>query len=378
MFVRYHILRAAVAYNMLTVSFNESDEGKPIYEYYETMLPYTLMKITRLDDNINRQVINRWETNSTLTDRATEAKKMSPANQRLQPYGNILITGAVLPSPLNGYIYGIDDMMTYAEYVPHGVLNERMRFDDAALFPEMLPNGFRGMTSAEIRALNNGNTGVDGTMSGDLIRFPDGYFDYLKIYNGESTHLYYLNGRGNDWSNYQGDEYNCLGAYDFAFRLPPVPEGTYELRIGYTANNRRGMLQFYLGTSSNRVEMTALDIPLDMRLEGIDPLIGWGTAADDYYYNYADNGVENDKAMHNRGYMRGPLSYWTPRGHTLARANSQDLRRIVARQHFRQGEYWLRFKTALPENTSTQFHLDYIEFCPSSVYNNPIYNEDMY
>jgi len=32
----------------------------------------------------------------------------------------------------------------------------------------------------------------------------------------------------------------------------------------------------------------------------------------------------------------------------------------------------------LPNNTSTEFHLDYIEFCPEYVYNNPIYVEDMY
>jgi uncharacterized surface protein with fasciclin (FAS1) repeats len=378
MFVRYHIIKEAVPLNKLTISFNETDNGKPIYEYYETMLPYTLMKVTRLNDNVNDQVINRWETNSSLTDRATEAKKMSPGNTQLQPYGNIHIQTTVQPNPLNGYIYGIGGMLTYAEYVPHGVLNERMRFDDASLFPEMMTNGFRGISNAEIRALNNGKTGSDGSLSGDQIRFPDGYFDNMKIYNGESTHLYYLSGRSSDWSNYQGDEFNCLGAYDFAFRLPPVPDGTYELRIGYTANNRRGMLQFYLGTSSKSVDMEAIDIPLDMRLEGVNPLVGWGYSSSDYYYNYSDNGLETDKSMRNRGYMRGPLAYWTPTGHLVARANSQDLRRIVARREFRQGEYWLRFKTVLPENTSTQFHLDYIEFCPSSVYNNPVYNEDMY
>ena len=77
--------------------------------------------------------------------------------------------------------------------------------------------------------------------------------------------------------------------------------------------------------------------------------------------------------------MRGPLYYTIGvGGATVARANAQDLRRIIVKQRFKQGEYWLRFKTVLPDNTGTQFHLDYIEFCPENVYNNKQYVEDMY
>ena len=164
-------------------------------------------------------------------------------------------------------------------------------------------------------------------------------------------------------------------------RLPPVPDGTYELRIGYTANGARGMLQFYLGRSNDQTTMEALDIPLDMRFvptnnsDGTpDTRTGWclWTITD-------DRGVESDNNMHNLGYMRGPLYYTLgPNGSTVARSNREDLRRIIAKQSFEQGEYWLRFKTVLPDNTGAQFHLDYIEFCPENVYNNTIYAEDMY
>ena len=88
--------------------------------------------------------------------------------------------------------------------------------------------------------------------------------------------------------------------------------------------------------------------------------------------------MQTDKNMHNLGWMRGPLYYSVGRGGTVARSNAQDLRRIIARQQLEQGEYWLRFKTAIPDNTNTQFHLDYIEIVPTSVYNNPMYLEDMY
>jgi hypothetical protein len=54
------------------------------------------------------------------------------------------------------------------------------------------------------------------------------------------------------------------------------------------------------------------------------------------------------------------------------------LRRIVYKGQLNQGNYWLRFKTVLPENTTTQFHLDYIELVPEHVYNNPLYLEDLF
>ena len=90
-------------------------------------------------------------------------------------------------------------------------------------------------------------------------------------------------------------------------------------------------------------------------------------------------GVETDADMRNLGYMRGPLFYTVSKGGSdLARANAQDLRRILTRQQFKQGDYWLRFKSVLPNNTGAQFHLDYIELCPENVYNNTQYIEDMY
>ena len=88
-------------------------------------------------------------------------------------------------------------------------------------------------------------------------------------------------------------------------------------------------------------------------------------------------GVETDANMHSLGYMRGPLYYTVGVGGSLARANREDLRRILAKQTFEQGDYWLRFKTVI-DNSSAQFHLDYIEFCPENVYNNTQYAEDMY
>lgn len=375
MYVRYHILKYFVPYDKLVYSFNEVAKAT-LFEYYETMLPFTLMKVTRIS---GKRRLNRWVANSTLTDRVAE--EGSDNIRTVLREGIEIKNNNIMAS--NGFIHPISGMLVYDQTVPTGVLNERLRFDDTALFPEMTSNSFRLISDAEVNALNGGKTGADGALGGNYIRIPEGFFDYLAFYNGENTRLYYLPGQSNGWSNYQGDEFNCMGAYDFAFRLPPVPDGTYELRMGYTANGNRGMLQFYLGRSRELTSMKALDIPLDMRRVPVDnpdgsPDTNSGTGWS-LYTHTDDMGVESDANMHNLNWMRGPLYYTVGKGgSTVARANAQDLRRIITKMQFEQGEYWLRFKTVLPELTTSQFHLDYIELCPENVYNNNQYVEDMY
>ena len=374
MFVRYHILKLRASYDKLLYSFNEVSKVS-LVEYYETMLPYTLMKVMRIS---GKRLLNRWVTNTSLTDRIAE---LGTAGMQTVMRNGIEIKNTNIQA-LNGYIHPITDMLVYDYDVPHGVLNERMRFDDTAFLWEMMSNSHRGATYAEIKAWNGGVSGSEGSLSGDYIRYPANFFENMRVYNGNNTHVMYLSGSGNGWSNYQGDEFNCMGAYDFAFRLPPVPDGTSELRLGYTANSSRGMVQFYLGRSSALTSMKALDIPLDMRRVPVDnpdgsPDNNSGTGWC-LYTKTDDMGVESDANMHNLGWMRGPLYYTVGKGGSLARANAQDLRRIVAKMQFEQGEYWLRFKTVLPDNRTTQFHLDYIEFCPENVYNNNQYVEDMY
>src|SRR5574344_3102921 len=82
-----------------------------------------------------------------------------------------------------------------------------------------MTKSLRGIDDASVKALNSGVQGREG----NWIRLPNNYFNNLKVYNGDNTQVRYLPGRSNSWSNYQEDEILCIGAYDFAFRLPPVP-----------------------------------------------------------------------------------------------------------------------------------------------------------
>ncbi|MBR6997537.1 MAG: fasciclin domain-containing protein [Prevotella sp.] len=376
MFVRYHILNFKLPYDKLVNPHNQISKVT-LVEYYETMLPYTLLKITR---NSNKLMVNRWIANNSLTDMVAELGSSSMHTVLFDGVELVGISGQV--ASYNGYIHPLKNMLAYDVKVPHGALNERLRFDDTSFLGEMMSNSFRRISDSEVNALNGGKTGTDGDLSGSYIRMPPGFLKNIVIYNGDDTRLYYLPGQSSGWSNYQGDEFNCKGHYDFAMRLPPVPEGTYELRIGYTAegNEQRGMLQFYMGSSSELKTMKALDIPLDMRHvsadnANLDPdiITGWCN-----WTKLDDKGIESDANMRNLGYMRGPLYYTVGiNSGNYARNNPKDLRRIIARQEFKQGEYWLRFKSVVDADHH-QFHLDYIEFCPENVYNNTRYAEDMY
>lgn len=379
MWVRYHILKQRVPYDKMVYSWNETSKV-PLYEYYETMLPMTLVKVIRSSKaGAGKIFLNRYEANNTLTDQRGELGTPGMHNV-VDDHSGIEITKQNIQA-LNGYIHPINGMLEYEEWVPKGVLNERIRFDVTSLTKELASANLRGATAKEITALNGGKTGTDGNLGGAYVRLPIDFSDNMVIYNGESTRLYYLGGRENNWKNYQGDEFNAKGNVDLAFRLPPVPDGTYELRYALSTNDNRGMYQFFIAEgTNNRTKMEALDIPLDMRVQpkdntdgSPDTQTGWTN-----YKKMDDMGLETDIAMHNLGWMRGPLAYTMNKGGSdVARGLKESLRRVIARLEIKQGTYWFRVKSALDDD-SRQMYFDYLELVPVNVYNNSRYLEDMY
>lgn len=391
MFIRYHILKYALSTDKLVYSYNELKD-MPVYEYVRTMLPNTMFKLTGIKDNggnVDEIYINRQLNTPTLTSDPGNTSRTSTAyidaNTVIDP--GILVGNSRVNSrqASNGYVHPISGILVYNEAVPNKVLNERLRFEFMSLFDESMTNRYRGYTGADLKsAFGRSDRNITA------IRVPEGYFENLVIYNGESSRVYYLTkdeakvgqGSSNDcWNDYQGDELYCKGAYDFAIKLPPVPkDGTYELRFGYVNNGARTIVQFYLGNSSDRSKMTPCDIPLDQNVQATSTTVGWTNPTND-----GDNGAAVDRAMHNRGWMRGPNYFGNMKNGegTLARYNGTDgqqhLRRIVTKQYFEQGkDYWFRCKTAMPENTEAQFELDYIELVPVNVYNNPYLTEDIF
>lgn len=365
LFVRYHILKYSIPYDYLIIDQHYThDLGSECYEYYETMLPKTLLKIWQKSRHL---CINRYETYNTLTNEVEGFGDIHTVEK-----SGILLGKEASLQPINGYIHPIYGVLVYDSDVPKKVLNERMRFDILSCLPEMMSNGIRWMSKAEAVVMNGGK-------STSRARLSSKYCDNIRMYNTTTKLDYNFHDTG-DFLLYQGDALRGNGVYDLAVKLPPVPAGEYELRICYpSVTDHGGMMQFYLGTSPEIADMQAVDIPIDLRLNFAEaPSIRWTDPKEE-----DDLGIATDQALRARGFMRGPISYqakgtinarWGQTGNTYNLA----MRRIIVKQRFKQEDYWLRVKSVLPDNTTGIFQIDYIEFAPPYIYDNPEYVEDMY
>lgn len=407
MFVAYHLLYVGMPEDELVyersskwVTTNKTwnyTNGASPFDYYETMLPGTIMKIWQPSpmSSAKSLYINRWVAMNTLTN---ELGTMGSADMHPLKRAGVKINRSTDMIPgvphniqtFNGYIHSLQKILLYDSDVRNGVLHERMRFDSMTFIPEMINNGFRMSSSSEVSQLNNNG-------SGSRIAFPLDYFDGVVSYTPLNRFRINIKGAYNAW---QSDTFQGWGIdYDLAIKLPPVPTGNYEFRIFYTPMGHGGMMQFYLGTSSSKSSMMALDIPLDVRIDETDPRIGWTNYAEE-----EDLGVATDQALRNRGYMRGLYSYGdhaeygdlnytaktsdevreSPdvRNQRYTTTNNQSLRKIMGRRLFKQSqEYWFRIKNVIPStdgNMGRKWQFDYIEFVPTEIVDNDEYTEDWF
>lgn len=357
-FVAYHILPQRLTYDRLVIFSNERGYNNTapnvngvhktnVWEYYETLGKHRrTVKVTgiksgkRLNRHSVYQLTNYIElsANSTIPGLSISQKNGDYTNQAL-----------------NGYYYPIlDDLLVWNKDVPEKVLNERMRYDICSLLPEIMTNNCRYNKSTS------------------WYFHPD-YFENIPIMSSQ-TEFEYLPNTGNagagSWLNYQTDEFNIRGMYDFTLKLPPVPQtGTYEIRYGINANGNRGMAQIYIG--ENKYNLAAVGIPLDLRMSDV-VVTGW---VNDATLGTNDAIEENDKAMRNNGYMKGPKYFYDDASHS-GRDRSNCLRRIIYTGQLEAGKtYYMRFKSVL-KTTGAEFFFDYLELVPKSVYNSDKAAED--
>ncbi len=399
MFVRYHIVKAGMSLSKLVYERNNANEnwnyafgGEP-FDYYETMLPHTLMKIwqplyqpTGATTNL---WINRWRNNNTLTDEI--GTYGSDATHQILQDGCMVVRAKSNIQSYNGFIHTLDRPLVYDQNVPQGVLHERMRFDTGAMLYELINNDIRFSTGAEIGAMNLSSS--DGTMT----RLPIDYFDNLVCYNTKTKLAWYTTGA---WRAWEADQLSGWDENDFAFRLPPVPTGDYEIRIIYPPMAAGGLQQYYIGTSSDPSSMQPLGIPFDARYP--NSANDADRQATGYLLSdeFDDYGVASDLVMRNHGYMRAPASF--SRGtynQVKNRISSPDeliatisnccryeegygtsmMRRILGVYRFEQNqEYWIRLKNMLKGYDQLGFSVDFIELVPLDIVNSQDFTEDWY
>lgn len=403
MFMAYHILKAGMPTSKLTyvqdkanANWNYAFGGEP-HDYYETLLPHTLLKVWQPLYQQTPGVaattlwVNRYRKDNTLTEEIGTVG--DDENHPILRDGCRIMTAAGRSNlrALNGFIHTIGSPLVYDETVAKGVLNERMRFDTGSILYELSNNDIRYSSGSEIGGMNQ--SGSDGTMT----RVPNDYFDNLKCYTSGTCLAWYTTG---PWRAWEADQLSFWGAYDFAIKLPPVPSGTYEIRVIYPPMANSGLMQYYLGTSSEPSSMQPLGIPFDARypnsgIEADRVATGYMLSSE-----FSDYGVASDLVMRNHGYMRAPASFsrGTYNGQTARAASADDLiatisnccryeegygtsmmRRILGTVYIDQkNEYWVRMRNLIPEETTLGGSCDFLELVPVGVVNNASLTEDWY
>jgi uncharacterized surface protein with fasciclin (FAS1) repeats len=313
-FVSYHLLNRQMSTNsfIYTGRNTSSTYMDKRFEYYETMLQYRLMEI-KAGNKINTQ---KSGESVTLNENAS----------------NI--------SAANGFIHCLNNILVYDENIMRNdVLNKRIRFDAFAIAPEMTNNNIRW------HLVDNDSYTMPGDYCGDYFKFNDA--TKFIMWGSES------------WNDYQADEISLRGWYDFTVRMLPVPPGTWEIRLGYSVRDWGGLAQIFI---DNKI----IGIPVDFVTKGSDPKIGFVKDSET-----SDNGVENDKMMRNRGYLKGPASAYNANYYTSLRDAEGNLRLILDTRSFQDyAPHYMRAKNIQSENG--EFHFDFIEYCPVNL----IENED--
>ncbi|MBP5507392.1 MAG: fasciclin domain-containing protein [Prevotella sp.] len=329
-FVSYHLLPRVGQYNSWVVSGDVRNCLDITLidpeEYYETMCPGTIMRFAGPPAGlfINRRgVQNRSERGVFIKG----VKVLSPSE-----------SGSTEQNALNGVYHYLDDILAYTTQVRDVVLNRRIRIDATVLSPDFMNCNGRGRYGEDI-----------------LTGFKQGYISDWTIsketFVGVHSDVTY-------WHSYQANAVCVSGVFDVTFKLPPVPSGTYEVRFGYTPGEERGVIQVYL-------ENEPCGIPIDLRVWGGDPSIGAVADTEDEEENRA-----NDKAMHNRGYMKS-MDCWHPGAGDDTMRSLSPLRRILATRYLDSNKtYHLRFRQVL-DDPDRYWSFDYIELCPKSVYGSP-------
>ena len=367
-FVTYHLLPQRIPVDKLALHYNEKGYNYklrnaaptvPVWAHYVTFGKRRLLRIWESAES-QGPYLNRFP--KLNKGRREDYHESECAEENLGVEIRTDETSGIVKL-INAIIYPIHQPIAYTENVRNQLAKQRLRYDAWELQPEAMNNDMRLVSQ----------TDAIWYFSSD----PDKqYFENATV-NSKQTHFMLLSGRDQSWPNYQGDELLAEGVYDITITLPPVPKfGVYEIRMGVsTYSGTRGICQVYWGPRKD--QLVAQGIPVNMQLGGNSQgnMLGWEVDTDDDDYN-----AEVDKKMRNNGFLKGPeYIVASAGGRETNRMNAGATRRIVVRESMSPDvQYYMRFKTVQPDYTTKQLFVDYLEWCPKEVYDNPETPEDIW
>ena len=255
-FVEYHILPFSVP---SIINFNcREDIIKAKVEtsvldaedYYEAYLPHSLMRFSRIlgNEELSGVFINRRGVGTT---RKGEFGRSF--------YRGIKVTEVesdYMNEGCNGYMFYIDDILEYSDFIRNNILDRRLRVDCCTLSPDFLTSGARQKKT-------------ESNYEGVGFLQPTNFHSYNQDYCMWVRSAFVAN------ISYQGDGLDLQGNYDIMLKLPPVPhDGTWELRLSYRGSEGCGVVQNYVGDDPLR--LSPCGIPTDLRYSAeANPNIRW-------------------------------------------------------------------------------------------------------
>lgn len=365
-FVTYHLLPMRIPVDKLALHYNEKGFRKngtqlhitvPVWSHYVTMGKRRLIRLWESKES-DGVYVNRFPVLNNERDGDYHEKFCTEENQGLKLNTS---SESMTRKLFNAYIYPLEDVLAYDNHTRSNLQKCRLRYDVYEMLPEAMTNDMRVMSYFT------------------RYYFPSNEeYQYFKDFdvNTKDMTFYLLNGINQGWPNYQADEVLCEGTYDVTLRLPPVPvTGIYEIRMGVSTESPwRGICQVYFGDRKDA--LVPAGIPVNMGLGGNSKpnIIGWELDTQDLDFN-----AEIDKRIRNNGFMKGPeyLSE-TIGGKDVLRSLAKTTRRILVRQKMDADKvYYMRFKT-VQDNPNKQLFLDYLEWCPKEIFDNPETPEDIW
>ena len=360
-FVQYHILnKIAAGADDLTPQeiTNKSgfegaigiDETKVNpYDWHHTLLPHTMIKVEKVTIT---KFLGGSKRNQRYINRRND-DKFNFLGQRIIPTDD-----EYKHDGINGHYFYVDDIVAFSKDVKEKVQNIRIRMDFNTVFPEFISNGLRQLG-------NPWNEGSVEEKDGLNWYFPEGYLEGVKSTNCELVWV-----RPRSYADiYMWDEFNLFGNYDITFRLPPVPsDGEWQIRLGYTQQNSRGVAQIY-------IDNVPQGIPLDMTIKLDDDYYIGEDFIDDidkYDGMTAEEKSEYYKSLKNLGVYPHPRSlYCNSGGRAWNIRYNIGIRRIISQSFLEcNKDHYMRIRVASDgtQGNGNEFALDFLELVPKSVY----------
>jgi hypothetical protein len=150
-----------------------------------------------------------------------------------------------------------------------------------------------------------------------------------------------------------------------------LPPHVYEVRVGFSQTSAATSNVVTIPEKLCQIYIDGKPVGVPFDIEYLNSFPGRMESPTGYIADREtfDNGLENDKNMRLLGWMKAPVTF-CGYNELPARNFEYFIRKIITRKHFNTGKHKIRFR--IVSNYDSYLNLDYIEFVPLHIINDPL------